>query len=70
MINKIELAAADIPATEEQLVDELDFDPDHLLYISAKTGTNVDQVFESIIERVEPPKAPVREPSENTDEDS
>jgi len=42
VINKIELQAADIAATEEQLVDELDFDPDHLLYISAKDGTNVD----------------------------
>jgi len=42
VINKVELPAADIAATEEQLVDELDFDPDHLLYISAKDGTNVD----------------------------
>ena len=42
MINKIELPAADIAATEEQLVDELDFEIDDLLYISAKTGTGVD----------------------------
>ena len=42
MINKIELGAADIPATEEQLVDELDFELDELLYISAKTGVGVE----------------------------
>ena len=42
VVNKIELAAADIAATEEQLVDELDFDLEDLLYISAKEGTNVD----------------------------
>ena len=58
MINKIELPAADVPAAEEQLVDELDFDLDDLLYISAKEGTGVDQVFESIIERISPPAAP------------
>ena len=66
VINKIELAAADIPATEEQLVDELDFDPDDLLYISAKSGKGVDQVFESIIERVPPPMAPVKLETEET----
>lgn len=58
VINKIELAAADIPATEEQLVDELDFDLDELLYISAKDGTNVEKVLASIIERVPPPPPP------------
>ena len=52
MINKIELGAADVPATEEQLVDELDFDLEDMLYISAKQGTGVDKVFESIIERI------------------
>ena len=56
VINKIELPAADIPATEEQLVDELDFDLEDLMYISAKEGRGVDKVFEAIIERIEPPK--------------
>ena len=64
MINKIELPAADIPATEEQLVDELDFDIDDLLYISAKDGTGVDQVFEQIIERIKPPQKAIAESSE------
>ena len=42
-------------------MDELDFDLDDMLYISAKQGTGVEKVFESIIERVEPPPAPVTE---------
>ena len=46
VINKIELGAADIAATEEQLVDELDFDLEDMLYISAKTGLGVEKVFE------------------------
>ena len=64
MINKIELPAADVAATEEQLVDELDFDFEDLLYISAKNGTNVDKVLEAIIERVQPPPAPTKEEGE------
>ena len=43
-------------------MDELDFDLDDMLYISAKQGTGVEKVFESIIERVEPPPAPIPEP--------
>ena len=42
-------------------MDELDFDLDDMLYISAKQGTGVDKVFESIIERVEPPPASITE---------
>jgi small GTP-binding protein len=55
VINKIELPAADIPLVEEQLVDQLDFDLEEILYISAKEGRGVDKVFESIIERISPP---------------
>lgn len=45
------------------MVDELDFDLEDLLYISAKEGKGVDKVFESIIERVECPKAPAEQPA-------
>ena len=36
----------------EQLVDQLDFDPDEILHISAKDGKNLDKVFEAVIERI------------------
>lgn len=45
------------------MVDELDFDPDDLLYISAKDGTGVEEVFASIIERVPPPSPPATDPN-------
>jgi len=61
VINKIELPAADIKATEDQLIEELDFKLDELLYISAKDGTNVDKVLEAIIERINPPPLPSNE---------
>ena len=64
VINKIELAAADIKATEDQLIEELDFKLDELLYISAKDGTNVDKVLEAIIERINPPPLPSNEQGE------
>ena len=40
---------------EEQLVDQLDFDPDDIMHISAKEGTGVNELFEAIIERIKPP---------------
>ena len=43
------------------MVDELDFDLEDMLYISAKEGKGVEKVFEAIIERVEPPKAPTHD---------
>ena len=55
VINKIELPAADITQVEEQLIDQLDFELDEVLHISAKNGVGLDQVFESIIERIDPP---------------
>ena len=64
VINKIELPAADIKATEDQLIEELDFKLDELLYISAKDGTNVDKVLEAIIERINPPPLPSNEQGE------
>jgi GTP-binding protein LepA len=55
VINKIELAAAEVAEVEEQLVDQLDFDPDEIMHISAKEGTGVTELFEAIIERIKPP---------------
>ena len=55
VINKIELPAADITQVEEQLIDQLDFELDEMLHISAKNGVGLDKVFESIIERINPP---------------
>ena len=61
VINKIDAQASDVPATEDQLEEILDFDPDEFLYISAKTGKNVDQVFLAIIDRIQPPPKPETE---------
>ena len=55
VINKIELPAAEVDQVEQQLVDQLDFELDDILHISAKEGTGLQELFEAIIERIEPP---------------
>jgi translation elongation factor EF-4 len=56
IINKIEVQAADVAAAVQQLAEQFDFSEDEIIYISAKEGTNVDQVFDAVINRISPPK--------------
>src|SRR5437773_6692683 len=53
--NKIDLPQADPDGAALEVADLLGDDPSHVVRISAKTGMNVDQVLDAIIERVPPP---------------
>ena len=44
VINKIELPAAEVAEVEQQMVDQLDFNPDDILHISAKEGIGLDEL--------------------------
>ena len=55
VINKIELQAADVEGTKKQMMEEFEFDEKEIIYISAKQGKNVDEVFKAIIDKVKPP---------------
>jgi GTP-binding protein LepA len=53
--NKIDLPQADPDAASLEVADLHGDDPTRVVRISAKTGMNVDQVLDAIVERVPPP---------------
>jgi GTP-binding protein LepA len=55
VINKIDLPAADLEGTREQITEELELDGHEALAISAKHGTGVPDVLEAIVARIPPP---------------
>ncbi len=56
VVNKIDVAGADIEATLKQIEEVVGLDVDDALQISAKTGQGVDALLEAIIERFSPPQ--------------
>ena len=55
VINKIDLPAADVEGTREQITEVLELDGAEALAISAKHGTGVPEVLEAIVHRIPPP---------------
>ena len=58
VINKIDMAAADIEMCHEQLEEILAIPAEEALLASAKEGTGVDEILEAIIDRIPPPIIP------------
>jgi GTP-binding protein LepA len=55
VINKIDLPAADVDGTREQITEVLDLDGSEALAISAKHGTGVPEVLEALVARIPAP---------------
>jgi len=55
VLNKIDLPAADPDLHGRAVAELIGEDPDRVLRVSAKTGIGIDDVLESIVERVPPP---------------
>ncbi|MHB9291607.1 putative GTP-binding protein LepA [Hollandina sp. SP2] len=55
VINKIDMAAADIPGVKQQIEKDLGLDASSALLVSARQGTGVDDLFEAIIQRIPAP---------------
>ena len=55
VINKIDLASADPDATAKEIEDVIGLDGSDAPRISAKNGTNIDQVLEQVVKLVPPP---------------
>ncbi|MBR2282414.1 MAG: translation elongation factor 4 [Spirochaetales bacterium] len=56
VINKIDLASADIPSCLEQIDHDLGLDVDMTQKVSAKTGEGVDELYEAIVQYIPAPE--------------
>jgi len=56
VLNKIDLPAAEPARIKQQIEDVIGIEAQDAVEISAKTGLNVDQVLETIIDKLPPPK--------------
>jgi GTP-binding protein LepA len=56
VINKIDLASADVERTREMIESAVGLDASDSLLVSAKTGQGVPEVLERIVAKVPPPK--------------
>ncbi|HEX71890.1 MAG TPA: elongation factor 4, partial [Candidatus Hydrogenedentes bacterium] len=64
VINKIDLASADIEGTRRQIEDVIGLDASDAALVSAKSGVGTQEVLEAVVKRVPPPRgrgdAPLR----------
>ncbi len=62
VLNKIDLPAADVERVSAEIIKLLGCKREEILEVSAKTGLNVDQVLQRIVEVGKPPKGEANEP--------
>jgi len=56
VINKIDLASAEIEKSKQQIVELLGCQESEILLVSAKTGSGVERMMEEIVRRIPPPR--------------
>lgn len=61
VLNKVDLPAADVPRVSKEVINLLGCDESDIIRISAKTGENVDQVLDAVVERIPPPVSPLEQ---------
>src|SRR3984885_2652059 len=62
VLNKIDLPAAEPDRVKEQIEEVIGIDASGAIEISAKTGLNIDQVLEALVERLPAPKGDATAP--------
>lgn len=62
VLNKIDLPVADPESVRDQVVELIGCEPEEVLSVSAKDGTGVEEVLETIVSRVPPPSGNAEEP--------
>jgi len=56
VINKIDLPSAEVEKVKNQIIDLIGCEPDDILLVSAKAKIGIDEVLESIVKKIPPPK--------------
>jgi GTP-binding protein LepA len=64
VINKVDLPNADVPRIQEQLEDILALPREETVKASAKTGLGIDDILETIVRRIPPPRRVGDEPAD------
>lgn len=62
VINKIDLPSADVEHTKKEIEDVIGLPAENAPCISAKTGLNVEQVLEVVVDIVPPPNGDINKP--------
>ena len=62
VINKIDLSHAQVEESVKELSQLLKIDEKDILRISAKQGTNIEQVLKAVIEKIPAPKGNIKDP--------
>ena len=56
VINKIDLPNADVDRVKKEIIDNLGFNEDEILLVSAKNGIGIDALVDAIVDRIPAPK--------------
>ncbi|MBS1579987.1 MAG: elongation factor 4 [Bacteroidetes bacterium] len=62
VINKIDMDGAMIPEVTDQIVDLIGCKPEEILLASGKSGIGIEEILETIVQRIPAPKGNVDEP--------
>lgn len=62
ILNKVDLPAADVEKTKEQIEEIIGIPADDAIGVSAKTGLNIDAVLEALVTRLPAPKGDLEAP--------
>ncbi len=62
VVNKIDLPIADVERVKEEIEEILGLDAENVLRVSAKEGVGIEELLESIVERIPPPQGSTDKP--------
>ena len=63
VINKVDLESSRVSEVRDQIIDLVGCNPDEIIEISAKTGKGIDNIFQAIINKIDPPENNINKPT-------